>query len=441
MTLIEKIIATHSGRAKVKPGEYIDDVKVDLITGSEITINWAIQALKEWKYEGKIFRNTIPALDHLTPCNTSKSAEICSIVRKFVKEHNLRYLIEAGEGIQHTVIMEKTMVTPGDLHIGADSHTTQSGAISAFGTGMGSHDVAAAMESGKTWLRVPETIKIDYHGKLQEYTEPKDLILFTIGKLGVNFGNYKAVEFNGPIIRDMEIEGRSTICNMSAEMGTKTSYVPFDKKTKKFVYNSGRMFKNITRLYDIEVTNRDFSSLKSDPDAHFSRIIEIDVENIEPQVAYPPNPGKTFPISEVEKDRIRVDQVTIGTCTNGGVSDLRNAAKIFSKYGPKKKDVRVIVSPASAYVNSVCNKEGIMQIFLDNGCIINPPSCGNCIGIHLGVLGPYEVEASTANRNFPGRCGDPTAERYLVSPTIAAATAIKGYICSPARLKNEKDKR
>ena len=331
--------------------------------------------------------------------------------------------------------MEKTIVTPGDIQFGADSHTNQSGAISAFGIGAGSTDVASAMISGLIWLRVPETYKIAYYGKLQGFVEPKDLILFTIKKLGVNGANYKAVEFSGPVIRNMETEGRSTMCNMSAEMGAKAGYVPFDHKTEKFVKESAERFNNVTRLYDTEVTSRDFSDLKSDSDAHFSKFIKINVTDIEPQVAYPPSPGNTHPISETEKDRIKVNQVTIGTCTNGGISDLYNAAKILKKYGPKKNDIRVLVSPASVYVYSECLKNGVIQILLENGCVINPPSCGNCIGTHLGVLGPNEIEASTANRNFPGRCGDSTAERYLVNPEVAAATAIAGYICSPERLR------
>ncbi len=418
MTLTEKILAAHAGTDRVKPGDLIN-ARVDIALGNDITAPIAIEKFKK-SGAGKVFDKdrVILVPDHFVPNKDIQSAMQVKILRDFAHEQALTYFFDAGEmGVEHALLPEKGLVLPGDLVIGADSHTCTYGGLGAFATGVGSTDLAAAMATGEVWLKVPESIKIVFSGTLQPWVEGKDLILYTIGKIGVDGALYMAMEFTGPIIDNLSMAGRLTIANMAIEAGAKNGIISPDK---------------ITRDYVEQRAVRDYSLYNSDPDADYVRVLEFNADEIEPQVAFPHLPENTRGISEV--DEIVIDQVVIGSCTNGRIEDMRNAAKIIK--GHKiAKGIRLIVIPATPYVYRTALKEGLFDIFLDAGAVISPPTCGPCLGGHMGVLAKGERAVATTNRNFVGRMGHPESEVYLASPAVAAASAVLGIIGGPDQLQ------
>jgi len=414
MTITEKILAAHAGRNRVEPGELIN-TRVDIALGNDITGPIAIEQFYKSGVK-KIFdaSRIILVPDHFVPNKYIQSAMQAKILRDFAKKYKLSYFFDAGEmGVEHALLPEKGIVLPGDLIIGADSHTCTYGGLGAFAAGVGSTDLAAAMITGEIWLKVPETIKLIYKGELNRWVEGKDLILYTIGDIGVDGALYKAMEFTGPVIDNLGIAGRLTIANMAVEAGAKNGIITPDEVTKEYVASRAV---------------RDFKFYKSDKNAAYSKIIEYDVGNIEPQVAFPHLPENTKGISEVEE--IWIDQVVIGSCTNGRIEDLRSAASVLK--GKKvAKGTRLIIIPATPHVYRTALKEGLFDIFLDAGGIISPPTCGPCLGGHMGVLAPGERAVATTNRNFVGRMGHPASEVYLANPAVAAASAVLGKISGP----------
>jgi len=414
MNLAEKILAYASGRDEVKPGEIIQ-AKVDMAMANEITGPLAIKAFKEIGIE-KVWDNSRIVLvqDHQVPADTVKSAELHRIMRRFAEEQKIKWFYDVGSGgICHQVMVEKGHALPGDLIVGADSHTCTYGALGAFSTGIGSTEMAAVFATGEIWLKVPETIQIRVEGKFKRHVTPKDLILYLIGRIGASGATYKAVEFTGSAISSMSISGRLTICNMAVEMGAKTGIIEPDEKTLNYVKQRA---------------TRPFRPLRSDPDARYERIMEVNVDDLEPQVACPHSVDNVKPVSEVEG--VRIDQAFLGSCTNGRLEDLRAAAMILKG---KKIDrrVRMIVTPASQEVYLKALREGYLEIFVEAGAIVSNPTCGACFGGHMGLLAPGEVCISTSNRNFVGRMGSPEAEIYLASPVTVAASALAGRIVDP----------
>ncbi|ACK42470.1 MULTISPECIES: 3-isopropylmalate dehydratase large subunit [Dictyoglomus] len=415
MTITEKILADHSSKKEVFPGELIF-VKLDFLLANDITGPLAIKEFEKIGVE-KVFDNEKIALvpDHSTPNKDIKSAMQSKILREFAKKQGIKYYYEVGRvGIEHALLPEEGLVLPGDAIIGADSHTCTYGALGAFSTGVGSTDLAYAMATGEIWLKVPESIKFVYYGKLSQWVTGKDLILYTIGQIGVDGARYKAMEFTGEVIRNLSMSDRLTICNMAIEAGAKNGIIEPDEITLEYVRNRAK---------------RNFKVYKSDEDAHYKEIYEWDVTNLEPIVAFPHLPSNIKKISDIGKD-IYIDQVYIGSCTNGRIEDLRLAAKILKGH-KVHKDVRLIVTPATPNVYMQALKEGLIEIFLEVGASITPPSCGPCLGGHLGVLAEGEKAVATTNRNFVGRMGHPKSEVYLSNPAVAAASAILGRIAAP----------
>lgn len=421
-TITEKILAAHSGKASVKPGELIN-AKIDLVLGNDIT---APTAIKEFERIGvdKVFDKDRIALvpDHFTPNKDIKSAQQVKMLREFARKFNITNFFEIGcVGIEHALLPELGLVMPGDLVIGADSHTCTYGALGAFSTGVGSTDMAAAMATGEVWLKVPETIKFVYKGKLNKWVEGKDLILYTIGNIGVDGARYMAMEFTGNAIKSLSMDQRFTMANMAIEAGGKNGIIEPDDITVKYV-------KDVIKRNNIR---RGYKLYKSDTDAKYAKVIEYDCAKIEPQVAFPSLPSNTKPISKV--GNIKLDQVVIGSCTNGRIEDLRIAAKLL-KGRKKHKDLRVIILPATQMVVKQMVKEGLMNIFIDSQCAVSTPTCGPCLGGHMGVLAEGERALSTTNRNFVGRMGHPKSEVYLSNVAVAAASAVLGRIASPEEL-------
>ncbi len=415
MTITEKILADHSGKKEVFPGELIF-VKLDFLLANDITGPIAIKEFEKIGVE-KVFDNEKIALvpDHSTPNKDIKSAMQTKMLREFAKKQGIKYYYEVGRvGIEHALLPEEGLVLPGDAIIGADSHTCTYGALGAFSTGVGSTDLAYAMATGEIWLKVPESIKFVYYGKLSQWVTGKDLILYTIGQIGVDGARYKAMEFTGEVIRNLPMSDRLTICNMAIEAGAKNGIIEPDEITLEYVKDRAK---------------RNFKIYKSDEDAHYKEVYEWDVTNLEPIVAFPHLPSNIKKISEIGKD-IYIDQVYIGSCTNGRIEDLRLAAKILKGH-KVHKDVRLIVTPATPNVYMQALKEGLIEIFLEAGASITPPSCGPCLGGHLGVLAEEEKAVATTNRNFVGRMGHPKSEVYLSNPAVAAASAILGRIAAP----------
>jgi len=417
MTITEKILAAHCGKSEVEPGEFIQ-ADIDIALANDVTAPLAIRKFKEWGGEKVFDRGKIVLIpDHFTPNKDIKSANQCLILREFVREQGIINYFEVGRvGIEHVFLPEKGLVLPGDLMIGADSHTCTAGALGAFATGVGSTDFAAAMITGQLWLKVPPTVKFVYRGTLKRWVTAKDLILYTIGDIGVDGASYKSMEFSGDAISKLGMAGRFTICNMAVEAGAKNGIIEPDE---------------ITLSYIKERARGDYQLYYSDPEAEYVEIREYDVCKIEPQVAFPPLPSNTKGISEVEK--IDIDQVVIGSCTNGHLEDLRLAASIL-KGRKLHPEVRAIVIPATPFIYLEALKEGLLQIFLEAGAVVSPPTCGPCLGGHMGVLGEGERAVATTNRNFVGRMGHPKSEVYLTNPAIAAASAIKGRIASPEEI-------
>jgi 3-isopropylmalate/(R)-2-methylmalate dehydratase large subunit len=421
MTVAEKILAAHVvnddgsvGRDFVEPGEIIN-AKIDFCFGNDITAPIAIQEFEEVGAETVFDKERVALIpDHFSPAKDIKSANQINILRQFARKHKLPYFYEIGRvGIEHTLLVEEGLALPGDLIIGADSHTCTLGALGAFATGVGSTDLAYAMITGEVWLKVPETIKFVYYGKMSKWVSSKDLILYTIADIGVDGALYKAMEFSGEVIRGLSLESRLTMTNMAIEAGGKAGIVEPDEKTLEYIK---------------KVAKRPYKVYTSDKDAKYSEIREYNVSKIEPQVAFPHLPSNCKNVSEATN--IKVDQVFIGSCTNGKIEDLRIAAEIL-KGRKVHPEIRCIITPATQVVYYKALKEGLIDIFIQAGAAVSMATCGPCLGGHMGILGKGEKAVSTTNRNFVGRMGDPTSEVYLVSPAVAAATAVMGRIAHP----------
>ncbi len=420
MNISEKILAKASGKKSVKPGEIVD-ANVDVIMIHDLTGPLAVEAFKKIGVS-KVWDNkkVVIILDHQIPAESIKMAELHKMLRKFAKEQGIR-LYDVGEGgICHQVMPEKGYVTPGSLIVGADSHTCTYGAFGSFSTGIGSTEAAAVFATGKLWLKVPEAIRFNVEGKFPKYVTPKDLVLYIIGKVGVDGAIYKSTEFTGQTMRDMSIAGRMTVCNMAVEMGAKNGIVSPDEATVKFL--EGRVPKG----------KADINGWKSDPDAKYEKIVEINVSDMEPQIAVPSSVDNVKPISKVAD--VVVNQAFIGSCTNGRIEDLRIAAQIMK--GKKvKQGVRALVIPASQEVYAQALKEGLVEVFTESGALMCGATCGPCLGGHIGLLASGEVCVSTSNRNFIGRMGSPEANVYLASPAVVAASALTGKLSDPRKLE------
>ncbi|MCL5102937.1 MAG: 3-isopropylmalate dehydratase large subunit [Armatimonadetes bacterium] len=417
-TITQKILAAHCGREYVEPGELIN-ARLDLVLGNDITAPIAIREFEKIDAVTVFDRERVALVpDHSTPNKDIKSAELVKIMREFARKHNIKYFFEIGKmGVEHTLLPDEGLVGPGDAIIGADSHTCTYGALGAFSTGVGSTDLACAMALGETWFKVPETIKFVYYGKMPKWVGGKDLILYTIGKIGVDGALYCSMEFTGEAIADLEMAGRFTMCNMAIEAGGKNGIIAPDDKT--LAYAEGR-------------TVRPYKVYSSDADATYKDVIEIDVSKLEPIVSFPHLPENAKPISQAT--HVKIDQSVIGSCTNGRIEDLRIAAQIL-KGRKVHPDVRLIVIPATQEIFMQSIKEGLTEIFVESGGAVSTPTCGPCLGGHMGVLAAGERSVATTNRNFVGRMGHTKSEVYLASPAIAAASAVLGRLGSPEELK------
>ncbi len=422
LTISEKILRDHCDNKSVSAGDFIL-AKVDKTLANDITAPIAIQVFEKI-VEGtdkSVFdsKRVILTPDHFTPNKDVASADQCRILREFAQKYKIQNYFEIGRGgIEHCLIPEQGLVAPGELFIGADSHTCTYGALGAFSTGVGSTDLGVAMALGQCWFKIPETIKFSYSGKLQEWVCGKDLILYTIGETGVDGATYKAMEFTGEVIRNLPMSDRFTMCNMAIEAGGKNGIISPDKVTEEYIKKVG-------------VQN--YKTYESDKDAQYSETFEFDCNSIEPQVAFPHLPENTKPISEVDGLKINIDQSVIGSCTNGRIEDLRIAAKILRNRRVSNQ-VRCIVIPGTQQIYLQALKEGLIEVFLDCECVVSTPTCGPCLGGHMGILAEGEKAVSTTNRNFIGRMGHTKSEVYLSSPAVAAASAVKGYITSPKYL-------
>ena len=417
MTLAEKILATHAGKKKVSQGEFLN-VRVDLILANDITAPIAIREFNRLGVD-KVFnpKKVVMVSDHFVPNKDIASAEQARLMREFAHEQEIIYF-EVGEaGIEHVLLPEQGLVLPGDVIIGADSHTCTYGALGAFATGMGSTDIAAAMATGDIWMKVPPTIKLAYHGSPGKWVGGKDLILYTIGDIGVDGALYSAIEFTGKAIDYLSMDSRFTMANMAIEAGAKAGIFRVDNKTLDYVKSRAK---------------RPYTVYEPDRDAEYAKIIEYDTSAIEPQVALPHSPANTKPVSQV--GNIEIDQAVIGSCTNGRLEDLRLAARIL-KGRKVHPGVRCIIIPGSQQVYLDALTEGLIEIFIKAGAVVSPPTCGPCLGGHMGVLGDGERCISTTNRNFVGRMGSPKSEVYLSNPAVAAASAIMGRIASPEEIE------
>ena len=418
MTMTQKILAAHAGLDSVSAGQLIE-ANIDLTLANDITGPVAIREMEKAGFD-KVFDNTKIALvmDHFAPNKDIKSAEQCLECREFSKKHNIVNFFDVGAmGIEHALLPEKGLAAPGDLIIGADSHTCTYGALGAFSTGVGSTDLAAGMATGKAWFKVPPAIKFVLKGELQPWVSGKDVILHIIGRIGVDGALYKSMEFTGEGVQSLTMDDRFTICNMAIEAGAKNGIFPVDEKTMAYI--------------ETRVT-RPVSVFEADPDAEYEQEIEIDLSALQPTVACPHLPENTKTIGEL--GRIEIQQSVIGSCTNGRIEDMRAAAAILKgrKVNP---NVRTIIIPATQEVYLQCIEEGLTKIFIQAGAIVSTPTCGPCLGGHMGILAHGEKAVSTTNRNFVGRMGHITSEIYLASPAVAAASAVAGYICAPDALK------
>jgi 3-isopropylmalate/(R)-2-methylmalate dehydratase large subunit len=417
MTISEKILAAHAGKDRVVPGELIE-VEVDFALANDITAPIAIDRFRRAGAK-KVFDPERLALvpDHFVPNKDIDSAIQCKLLRDFAEEHSLRYYFEVGRmGIEHALLPEQGLVVPGDVVVGADSHTCTYGALGAFATGVGSTDLAAVMITGRIWFRVPSTIKFVYEGELRPWVTGKDLILYTIGQIGVEGARYRAMEFTGFAIAELSMDQRLTMANMAIEAGAKNGIIAPDVVTRVYVDDRAR---RLPKYYE------------SDPDASYDQVIPIDVSTIEPQVAVPHSPANARPVTEV--GRIPIHQVVIGSCTNGRLEDLRLAAEVL-KGRRVAPGVRCLIIPATQAIYRQAMEEGLFTTFLEAEAAISTPTCGPCLGGHMGILAPGERAVATTNRNFVGRMGHPQSEVYLSSPAVAAASAVLGRIASPAEL-------
>ena len=417
MTISEKILAAHARKDRVVPGELIE-VDVDFALANDITAPIAIDRFRRAGAK-KVFDPERLALvpDHFVPNKDIDSAIQCKLLRDFAREHGLRYYFEVGRmGIEHALLPEQGLVVPGDVVVGADSHTCTYGALGAFATGVGSTDLAAVMITGRIWFRVPSTIKFVYEGELRPWVTGKDLILYTIGQIGVEGARYRAMEFTGSAVGELSMDQRLTMANMAIEAGAKNGIIAPDM---------------VTRVYVDDRARRPARYYESDPDASYDEVIPIDVSTIEPQVAVPHSPANARPVNEV--GRIPIHQVVIGSCTNGRIEDLRLAAEVL-KGRRVAPGVRCLIIPATQAIYRQAMEEGLFTTFLEAEAAISTPTCGPCLGGHMGVLAPGERAVATTNRNFVGRMGHPQSEVYLSSPAVAAASAVLGRIASPEEL-------
>ncbi|MCD6567279.1 MAG: 3-isopropylmalate dehydratase large subunit [Dehalococcoidia bacterium] len=423
-TLAEKILAAHCGREKVRPGEFLN-ASVDLVLANDIT---APLAIREFQRLGvsRVFdaAKVVLVPDHFCPNKDISSAEQAKLVREFARQQGVVYFEVGRMGIEHVILPEQGFVMPGEVIVGADSHTCTHGALGAFATGMGSTDIAVAMATGEIWMKVPPTIKFIYHGKLGEWVGGKDLILYTIGDIGVDGALYSVMEFCGEAIEALPMEGRFTMANMAIEAGAKAGICDVDYKAEEYLRGTVAKGK-------ISGRSRSYSVYRSDEDAEYAGVIEYDVSKIEPQVAFPHLPSNVRPVSQAGD--VELDQVLIGSCTNGRLGDLRLAAEIL-KGRQVNSNLRCIVIPGSQQVYLDALKEGLIETFIGAGIAVSTPTCGPCLGGHMGVLAAGERCLSTTNRNFVGRMGSPDAEVYLANPAVAAASAVLGRIGSPEEI-------
>ncbi len=419
MTLVEKILAVHANRKSVSPGEFVN-VGVDLVLANDITAPIAIREFRRIGVE-RVFdpKKVVMVPDHFTPNKDVASAEQVKVMRQFVKEQGVIYFETGQMGIEHILLHEQGLVLPGDVVIGADSHTCTYGALGAFATGMGSTDIAAAMATGDIWMKVPETIRFVYNGRPGRWVGGKDLILFTIGDIGVDGALYAAMEFTGEAIETLSMDGRFTMSNMAIEAGAKAGIFRADGKTLDYIKPRAK---------------RPYTVYEPGSDAEYSRTVEYDVSSLEPQVALPHSPANVKPISQVGE--VKIDQVVIGSCTNGRLEDLELAAGIL-RGKSVHREVRCIVIPGSQQVYLDALSGGLIEIFIRAGAVVSTPTCGPCLGGHMGILAAGERCLSTTNRNFVGRMGSPKSEVYLSNPAVAAASAVAGRIISPAEVVSE----
>jgi 3-isopropylmalate/(R)-2-methylmalate dehydratase large subunit len=418
MTMTQKIIANHCGKTSVEVGEFVE-MNLDIVLGNDITTPVAINEFNKMGAEEVYDKEKIViVLDHFTPNKDIKSAQQCKISREFAKEKEIVNFFDVGQmGIEHALLPEKGLVVAGDTVIGADSHTCTYGALGAFSTGVGSTDMAGGMALGTTWIKVPSALKINITGKKKPFVSGKDLILHLIGKIGVDGALYKSIEFTGEGIKELSMDDRFAISNMAVEAGGKNGIFPVDDKTINYME---------------ERKIKEWKIFQADEDAVYDQVIDINLNELEPTVACPSSPENTKPIDEI-KD-IYIDQVVIGSCTNGRIEDMRAAGQILKN---RKVDpgVRTIIIPATQEIYKQCIKEGLLEIFVDAGAVVSTPTCGPCLGGHMGILAAGEKAVTTTNRNFIGRMGHKESEVYLASPAVAAASAVTGKIENPNNLK------
>jgi 3-isopropylmalate/(R)-2-methylmalate dehydratase large subunit len=417
MTMTQKILAAHAGVAEVHAGDLIE-ANLDLVLGNDVTAPVAIKELSKFKKNSVFDKDKIALVpDHFTPNKDIKSAENCKYMREFAKTNDITNYFEVGEmGIEHALLPEKGLVTAGDAVIGADSHTCTYGAIGAFSTGVGSTDMAAGMVTGKAWFKVPSAIRFVLHGKLNKWVSGKDLILHIIGMTGVDGCLYKSMEFTGEGVESLSMDDRFTVSNMAIEAGAKNGIFPVDDKTLEYLGTH---------------SHKQYHIYEADADADYDKTIDIDLGEIKPTVAFPHLPENTRTVDEA--GTVKIDQVVIGSCTNGRISDMATAAKVMEGRHIAK-GLRAIVIPATQAVYMESLEKGYITTFMKAGCIVSTPTCGPCLGGHMGILAGGERAVSTTNRNFVGRMGAIDSEVYLASPAVAAASAITGKISEPKEL-------
>ena len=418
MTMTQKILAAHAGLESVKAGDLIE-AKLDLVLGNDVTTPVAVDVFDKARFDRVFDKDKIAiVLDHYTPCKDIKSAQLCKTARDFAHRFNITHFYDVGQvGIEHALLPEKGIVAPGEVIIGADSHTCTYGALGAFSTGVGSTDMAAGMAAGENWFKVPSAIKVVLTGKMGKWVSGKDVILHLIGLIGVDGALYKCIEFTVEGVWELSMDDRFTIANMAIEAGGKNGIFPVDEKTIEYV--TGRV-------------NREWSAFEADEDAEYDQVVEIDLSELKPTVSLPHLPSNTKTVDQVAG--LPIDQVVIGSCTNGRISDMRIAAEILK--GRKVADgVRCIVIPATQDIYMECIQKGYTQIFIEAGCAVSTPTCGPCLGGHMGCMCEGERAVATTNRNFVGRMGHVKSEVILASPAVAAASAVKGCVACPCELE------
>jgi len=417
MTMTQKILATHAGLEYVKTGQFIE-ANLDMVLGNDVTGPVAIKEYTKMGAQEVFDQNKIALVpDHFTPNKDIKSAEHCKVLREFAYEKGIKNYFEIGEmGIEHALLPEKGLVVPGDVVIGADSHTCTYGALGAFSTGIGSTDMAAGMATGKCWFKVPSAIQFKLTGKLSPWVSGKDVILHIIGKIGVDGALYKSMEFTGDGVQNLSMDDRFSIANMAIEAGAKNGIFPVDERTLEYVR------KHSTKEYQV---------FSADSDAEYDEVHEIDLSTLRPTVAFPHLPENTRTIDNVGE--VTIDQVVIGSCTNGRIEDLRVTAQILKDKTVDRR-LRVIIFPATQKIYLQALQEGLIEIFVKAGAVVSTPTCGPCLGGHMGILAKGERALATTNRNFVGRMGHPESEVYLSSPAVAAASALTGKITNPEDL-------